>query len=78
MDVGPRALRPSALPQQLSPDLGPQAFTQFTPAGPSPCNPYAQIFPGLQTAADGSVVAIYELGVPKKGSKSVTMNYRGM
>src|SRR5262245_3697811 len=67
-----------ALPQQHSPDLGPQGFTQSTPAGPAPCNPYAQMFPGLQPAADGSVVAIYELGVPKKGSKSVTMNYRGM
>jgi hypothetical protein len=67
-----------ALPQQLSPDLGPQGFTQSTPAGPSPCNPYSQMFPGLNTAADGSVVAIYELGVPKKGSKSVTMHYKGM
>src|SRR5262245_10755686 len=67
-----------ALPQQHSPDLGPQGFTQSTPAGPAPCNPYAQMAAGLQTAADGSVVAIYELGVPKKGSKSVVMNYRGM
>jgi hypothetical protein len=67
-----------ALPQQLSPDLGPQGFTQSTPAGPSPCNPYSQMFAGLNTAADGSVVAIYELGVPKKGSKSVTMHYKGM
>ena len=60
-----------ALPQQHSPDLGPQGFTQSTPAGPAPCNPYAQMFAGLQTAADGSVVAIYELGVPTKASKSV-------
>jgi hypothetical protein len=67
-----------ALPQQLSPDLGPQGFTQSGPAGPSPCNPYAFMSTGLTPAADGSVVAIYELGVPKKGSKTVTVNYKGM
>jgi hypothetical protein len=66
-----------ALAQQ-PPDLGPQGFTQFGPGGPSPCNPYALMFAGLNTAGDGSVVAIYQLGVAKKAAKTVTMNYKGM
>jgi len=71
-------LQADALPQQHAPDLGPQGFTQSGPGGPSPCNPYAFMFAGLQTAADGSVVTIYELGVPTKTAKTVTVHYKGM
>lgn len=72
------SLLADALPQQHAPDLGPQGFTQVGPGGPSPCNPYSLMFAGLNTAADGSVVAIYELGDPKKAAKTVTLNYKGM
>jgi hypothetical protein len=71
-------LVPDALPQAQAFDLGPQGFTQAGPAGPSPCNPYAQMLAGLNTAGDGSVVAIYELGIPRKAAKNVSMSYKGM
>lgn len=72
------SLLADALPQQHAPDLGPQGFTQFNPTGPSPCNPYSQMFAGLNTGGDGSVVTLYELGVAKKASKTVTVHYKGM
>ena len=64
--------------QPHAPDLGPLGFTQFGPAGPAPCNPYAQMLAGLNTAGDGSVVAIYQLAVAKKAAKNVSLNYKGM
>ena len=71
-------LQADALPQPHAPDLGPLGFTQFGPAGPAPCNPYAQMLAGLNTAGDGSVVAIYQLAVAKKAAKNVSLNYKGM
>ena len=70
-----------ALPQQQFPDLGPQGFVEadtFVTA-PAPCNPFLNFVPGAQSEnAFGTIVMIYSLGVPKKKSKSVTVNYRGM
>jgi hypothetical protein len=69
------------IPQQQFPDLGPQGFVEadtfVTP--PAPCNPYLNFASGSQSEnAFGTIVMIYSLGVPKKKSKSVTVNYRGM
>ena len=71
-------LQADALAQQAAPNLGAQGFIQATPAGPSPCSPYAQMFAGLNPGADGSLVAIYELGVPARAGKNVSMIYKGM
>lgn len=70
-----------ALPQPQFPNAGPQGFVEadtFVTA-PAPCNPYLNFVPGSQSEnAFGTVVMIYSLGVPKKSTKSVTVNYRGM
>ena len=70
-----------ALPQQQFPDLGPQGFVEadtfVTP--PPPCSPYTNFVVGAQSEnAFGTIVMIYSLGVPKKATKSVTVNYRGL
>jgi len=69
------------LPQQQVPDAGPQGFVEadtfVTP--PPPCSPYQNFVVGSQSEnAFGTIVMIYSLGVPKKASKSVTVNYRGL
>ena len=70
-----------ALPQQQFPNAAPQGFVEadtFVTA-PAPCNPYLNFVPGSQSEnAFGTIVMIYSLGVPKKASKGVTVNYRGM
>ena len=59
-------------------DRGPQAFTQNTPIGPAPCSVTFNFVPNLDAADDGSVVTFYELDVPKKAARTVTVHYKGM
>jgi hypothetical protein len=67
------------IPPPLDPaDEGPQGLNQNTPVGPPPCSPLFSVVPGLDTADDGSVVALYELNVPPNGSRTVTVHYKGM
>jgi hypothetical protein len=74
-------LQGDALPQQHFPDLGPQAFIENNTFSdpPPPCNPYKNFVSGTPLP-DGkaSLVVIYELGVPPKSSKTVTVNYKGL
>jgi hypothetical protein len=51
-------------------------FVQNHPAGPNPCVP-SSVF-GPLTATDGSIVMYYAGTVPKNGTRTVTMNYRGL
>jgi len=73
------SLQAHAIPQAQAPnDRGPQAFTQNTPNGPPPCSVIFNFVPNLDPADDGSVVTFYELGVPKRASRTVTVHYKGM
>ena len=68
-----------AIPQpHAAGDRGPQAFTQNTPIGPAPCSVTFNFVPNLDAADDGSVVTFYELDVPKKAARTVTVHYKGM
>jgi hypothetical protein len=70
-----------ALPQQQLPNAGPQGLVEANDLvdPPPPCNPYKNFVSGSQSEnAFGTIVMIYSLGVPKKASKSVTVNYRGI
>jgi hypothetical protein len=69
-----------ALPAPQAFDLGPQGFVEDNTFSdpPPPCNPYKNFIPGTQPSSKGSLVVIYQLGVPKKTAKAVTLNYRGM
>src|SRR5262245_25549231 len=74
-------LQGDALAQQHFPDLGPQAFLESNTFSdpPAPCNPYRNFVSGTTPPdAKASLVVIYELGVPTKSSKTVTVNYRGL
>ena len=53
-------------------------FVQKVAFPPNPCLPGAQIAFGPLTATDGSMLMYYEGTVPQKGSRTVTMNYKGM
>jgi len=53
-------------------------FVQKVAFPPNPCVPGAQIAFGPLTATDGSMLMYYEGTVPQKGSRTVTMNYKGM
>jgi hypothetical protein len=53
-------------------------FVQKVAFPPNPCVPGAQIAFGPVTATDGSMLMYYEGTVPQKGSRTVTMNYKGM
>ena len=74
-------LQGDALAQQHFPDLGPQAFIESNTFSdpPPPCNPYKNFVSGTPLP-DGKawLVVIYELGVPPKSSKTVTVNYKGL
>ena len=73
------SLQADAIPQpQAAGDRGPEAFTQNTPAGPSPCSVLFSFVPRLDSPDDGSVVTFYELDVPKKAARTVTVHYKGM
>jgi len=53
-------------------------FVQKVAFPPNPCVPGAQIAFGPLTATDGSMLMYYEGTVPQKGTRTVTMNYKGM
>ncbi len=53
-------------------------FVQKVAFPPNPCVPGAQIAFGPLTATDGSMLMYYEGTVPLKGTRTVTMNYKGM
>jgi hypothetical protein len=53
-------------------------FVQKVAFPPNPCVPGAQIAFGPITATDGSMLMYYEGTVPQKGTRTVTMNYKGM
>jgi len=83
-DIGLRGnfgvtLQADAIPQpQVTGDRGPQGFTQNTPNGPPPCSVIFNFVPNLDNPDDGSVVTFYELGVPAKATRTVTVHYRGI
>jgi hypothetical protein len=56
--------------------VGSEAFGQNTFFPPDPCNP--EFAPAPLVNIDGSVVLLYGLVIPKNGSKSVTMTYKGL
>jgi len=53
-------------------------FVQKVAFPPNPCVPGAQLAAGPVTAIDGSLLMDYEGTVPQKGTRTVTMNYKGM
>jgi hypothetical protein len=53
-------------------------FVQKVAFPPNPCVPGAQLAAGPVTATDGSMLMYYEGTVPQKGTRTVTMNYKGM
>jgi hypothetical protein len=53
-------------------------FVQKVAFPPNPCVPGAQLGAGPITATDGSMLMYYEGTVPQKGTRTVTMNYKGM
>jgi type II secretory pathway pseudopilin PulG len=53
-------------------------FVQKVAFPPNPCVPGAQLAAGPITATDGSMLMYYEGTVPSKGTRTVTMNYKGM
>jgi hypothetical protein len=53
-------------------------FVQKVAFPPNPCVPGAQLAAGPITATDGSMLMYYEGTVPQKGTRTVTMNYKGM
>jgi len=53
-------------------------FVQKVAFPPNPCVPGAQLAAGPVTAIDGSMLMDYEGTVPQKGTRTVTMNYKGM
>jgi len=53
-------------------------FVQKVAFPPNPCVPGAQLVAGPETATDGSMLMYYEGTVPQKGTRTVTMNYKGM
>ncbi len=52
-------------------------LAEGVPDGPDPCNPGEHAVSGPVTATDGSIVMVYELGVPAGKSRTVTVRYRG-
>lgn len=52
-------------------------FAQPISSGPSPCNVMANASSTPVIATDGSIVMSYDMSVPKRASKTVTVNYRG-
>ena len=53
-------------------------FVQNVGGGPTPCVPGTHSVFGPLTGTDGSVVMFYQGTVPKLGTRTVTMNYKGM
>ena len=53
-------------------------FVQKVAFPPNPCVPGTQLAAGPVTAIDGSMQMYYEGTVPQKGTRTVTMNYKGM
>ena len=69
-----------ALPQQHAPDLGPQGFiedNEFVDP-PPPCHPYTNFISGTPFESKGSLALVYQLGIPARTSKTITVNYRGL
>jgi hypothetical protein len=52
-------------------------FAQNVPAGPDPCNAIAHWTGSTLLFTDGSIVLRYNIPVPKLGTKTVTMTYKG-
>jgi|SRR6185503_8048380 hypothetical protein len=73
-------LQGAALPQQHSPDLGPQGFIEDNAFSdpPPPCTPYRNFVTGTPAESKGSLVVIYQLGVPARSAKAVTVTYKGL
>jgi hypothetical protein len=69
------------IPQQ-SLDAGPEGFLQHDTSGfdapPPPCDPHQFFLPGVQTDFVGGLTMLYQLGVPHKSSKAITVNYKGI
>jgi hypothetical protein len=73
------SLQADTIPQpQAAGDRGPAAFTQNTAIGPAPCSILSSFVHNLDSADDGSIVTFYELDVPKKSARTVTVHYKGM
>lgn len=53
-------------------------YPQNSPAGPTPCNPFATFVNGPIIATDGSIVEFYDGTFPALGSKTVTATYKGL
>jgi hypothetical protein len=58
--------------------IGTEGFGQNTFEPPDPCNPGATFPPSTLLSTDGSLVLLYDMHVPKQGSQSVMMNYKGL
>jgi len=73
-------LQGDPLPQQTATDLGPQGFIEDNTFSdpPPPCNPYKNFIAGTPPVSKGSIVMIYELAIPKKSAKAITVNYKGL
>jgi len=53
-------------------------YPQNSPSGPAPCTPFATFVNGPILATDGSIVEFYDGTFPALGSKTVTVNYKGL
>jgi len=58
--------------------FGSEGFIQNSFVPPNPCNPGLNIAPSTVLSTDGSVVLLYDIRLTSRGSKSVTLTYKGL
>ena len=58
--------------------FGSEGFAQTTFLPPDPCNPGANFAASTVLNTDASYVLLYDIVLPSKGSKSVTLAYKGL